>query len=80
MFLDDQELEDVVGRLPGIRKGNVVVFGCRSRAGGTERLVLVAETRETDSGTLERLRQKINGFTLHFLVQLIRESYTDAAL
>ncbi|WP_432822164.1 AMP-binding protein [Trichloromonas sp.] len=59
-----QELEEAVGRLPGIRKGNVVVFGCRDRAAGTERLVLVAETREADPVVRERLRQEINGLAV----------------
>ncbi len=59
-----QELEEAVGRLVGIRKGNVVVFGCRDQTGVTERLVLVAETRETDAGVLERLRQEINGLAV----------------
>ncbi len=59
-----QELEEAVGRLAGIRKGNVVVFGSRDQAGGTERLVLVAETRETDADIQERLRQEINGLAV----------------
>ena len=35
-----------IGRLPGVRKGCVAVFGATDPAAGTERLVVVAETRE----------------------------------
>ena len=43
-----QEIEEVVAGIPGIRKGGVAVFGVADRAPGTERLVVLAETRETD--------------------------------
>lgn len=55
-----QELEEAVGGLPGIRKGNVVVFGSPDPATGSERLVVVAETRETEPQVLEQLRTGIN--------------------
>ena len=46
------ELEEAVGKVAGIRKGCVAVFGSRrSRDRGTERLVVLAETRETDAST-----------------------------
>ena len=45
-----------MGDLPGIRKGCVALFGARDPGGGTERLVLVAETRETDPQVKEKLR------------------------
>ncbi len=41
------ELEETVGNLPGIRKGCVVAFGSRDPSSGTERLIVVAETRAT---------------------------------
>jgi 1-acyl-sn-glycerol-3-phosphate acyltransferase len=41
-----QELEEVVGDLPGVRKGCVAAFGVPDPEAGTERLVVVAETRE----------------------------------
>jgi 1-acyl-sn-glycerol-3-phosphate acyltransferase len=44
--LHPHELEEAVGELPGIRKGCVAVFGVPDPGTGTERLVLVAETRE----------------------------------
>jgi 1-acyl-sn-glycerol-3-phosphate acyltransferase len=43
-----QELEDVVGGLEGVRKGCVAAIAATDRASGTERLVVVVETRLTD--------------------------------
>ena len=43
-----QEIEEAVAGIPGIRKGGVVVFGVADRTSGTERVVVIAETRETD--------------------------------
>ena len=42
------ELEEAVGNLEGIRKGCVAVFGSRDERAGTEKIVVLAETRETD--------------------------------
>ncbi len=47
-----EDLEEAIGKIAGIRKGNVVVFGSTDPVSGTERLVAVAETRETDAGKL----------------------------
>jgi hypothetical protein len=49
-------VEDVVGTVPGVRRGCVAAFGVTDPAVGTERLVLVAETRATDPAARERLR------------------------
>jgi 1-acyl-sn-glycerol-3-phosphate acyltransferase len=43
-----QEIEEAVAGIPGIRKGGVAVFGATDRASGTERVVVLAETREID--------------------------------
>lgn len=43
------ELEEVVGDIPGIRKGCVAVFASHDPAAGTERMVVLAETRETQA-------------------------------
>lgn len=43
-----QEVEQIVGAIPGIRKGCVAAFGVHDPAIGTERLVVIAESRETD--------------------------------
>ncbi len=61
------ELEDAVGDISGIRKGCVAVFGSPDPATGTERLVVLAETRETAPAQLEALRDRINILTLDIL-------------
>lgn len=43
-----QQIEEAVANIPGVRKGGVAVFGVPDRASGTERVIVVAETRETD--------------------------------
>ncbi|MGH8547153.1 MAG: AMP-binding protein [Methylococcales bacterium] len=55
-----QELEEKVSELPGIRKGCVVVFGSHDRDSGTEKLVVLAETRETAVEIRHRLEVEIN--------------------
>ena len=42
------EFEEAIGELPDIRAGNVAVFGSIDADGGTERLVVLAETRKRD--------------------------------
>jgi len=59
-----QELEEAIGNIEGIRKGNVVVFGTADPASGTEQLIVLAETREEDSRKLEELRFEINALTM----------------
>jgi len=54
------ELEQAVGDIAGVRRGCVAVFGCADPASGTERLVVLAETRETDAAAREKLRQTIS--------------------
>ncbi|MGB7540722.1 MAG: AMP-binding protein, partial [Burkholderiales bacterium] len=53
------ELEEAVGGLRGIRKGCVAIFGVSDAAAGTERLVIVAETRERDRQVLDGLQRSI---------------------
>jgi 1-acyl-sn-glycerol-3-phosphate acyltransferase len=43
-----QEIEETVAEIPGIRKGGVAVFGVTDSQTGTERVIVLAETRETD--------------------------------
>jgi fatty-acyl-CoA synthase len=50
-----QEIEEIVGAIEGIRKGCVAAFGVPDEANGTERLVVLAETRSTDDGERARL-------------------------
>jgi 1-acyl-sn-glycerol-3-phosphate acyltransferase len=54
------DLEQAVGQLPGIRKGCVAVFGSPDPATGTERVVVVAESRAGDEAAREQLRQAVN--------------------
>ncbi len=54
-----QELEEAVGNLPGVRRGCVAVFGSSDPRSGTERLVVLAETRLEVASELERLRGRI---------------------
>jgi 1-acyl-sn-glycerol-3-phosphate acyltransferase len=62
-----QELEGVVGDVPGVRKGCVAVFGSPDPATGTERLVVMAETRERSEAALEAIRQGVQEATVDLL-------------
>lgn len=42
------EVEELAGRADGIRKGCTVAFGLKDEGAGTEKLVVVAESRESD--------------------------------
>ncbi len=53
------EIEDAVARVPGVRKGCVVVFGAPDPATGTERLVIVAESREGSRDARSRIAQAV---------------------
>jgi acyl carrier protein len=57
------ELEEAVGNIAGIRTGRVAVFGSKDPKAGTERLIVLAETRSTDPVELEKLRTEINAVT-----------------
>ncbi|HEV2306135.1 MAG TPA: AMP-binding protein [Candidatus Acidoferrales bacterium] len=54
-----QEIEEIAGRINGVRTGCVVAFGLADEASGTERLVVVAEAR--DAGERNRIAQAITG-------------------
>jgi 1-acyl-sn-glycerol-3-phosphate acyltransferase len=54
------ELEEAVGKVDGVRGGNVAAFGSTSPDSGTERLVILAETRKKDEETLRHIRSSIN--------------------
>jgi 1-acyl-sn-glycerol-3-phosphate acyltransferase len=51
------EVEEAIGDLEGVRKGCVAMFGGIDPEAGTERVIVVAETRETDEVVLAGLRQ-----------------------
>ena len=48
-----------MARVPGVRKGCVVAFGAADPVVGTERLVIVAESRESNRAARELLAQSI---------------------
>jgi fatty-acyl-CoA synthase len=54
-----QEIEEVAGSIPGIRKGCVTAFGIPDEATGTERLVVLAESRAESSEERERLEREV---------------------
>ncbi|PWB78216.1 MAG: acyl-phosphate glycerol 3-phosphate acyltransferase [Candidatus Methylomirabilota bacterium] len=54
-----QEVEEVVGDVPGIRKGCVAAFGIADPDAGTERLVVIAESRETAPDRLDEIRMAV---------------------
>jgi 1-acyl-sn-glycerol-3-phosphate acyltransferase len=54
-----QEVEELAAEVPGIRKGCVAAFGVADPAIGTERLVVIAESRETEASARERLRAAV---------------------
>lgn len=54
------ELEEAVGNLEGIRAGRVTAFGSGDPESGTERLVVLAETREKGEQPRELLRARVN--------------------
>jgi 1-acyl-sn-glycerol-3-phosphate acyltransferase len=54
------EIEELAGRVHGVRSGCVVAFGVRDATLGSERLVVVAETRETDAEIRADIIEQIN--------------------
>jgi acyl carrier protein len=61
------ELEQAIGDIDGIRRGCVAVFGGSDPDSGTERLIVVAETRETDEAVRSDLRRRIEALTSELL-------------
>ncbi len=53
------EIEEITASVRGVRKGCVVAFGAADPAAGTERLVVVAETRERDPAARQRIAATI---------------------
>ena len=61
------ELEQAVGEIDGIRRGCVAVFGGSDPGSGTERLVVVAETRETEHAARAALSERVEALTSELL-------------
>lgn len=53
------EIESAVGDVDGVRKGCVAVFGAPDPRTGSERLIVLAETRETDAESQNAIRDRI---------------------
>ena len=51
------EVEDACGNVDGVRKGCVAAFGATDSVSGTERIIVVAETRETSEPGLNDIRR-----------------------
>jgi len=58
------ELEEAVGDLPGVRKGCVAVFGSPDPVSGTERLVVVAESRAGETAEREEIARRITALSV----------------
>ncbi len=67
------QVEEAVGQVEGIRKGCVALFGSADSQSGTERLVLVAETRETASERLDEIRNRVKETTAEVLESPVDE-------
>ena len=71
------DFEQAAGDLPGVRRGCVALFSARARAGtataGTERLVAVAETRETDPARRAEIRAALEALSEERLGQPMDE-------
>ncbi|UXI03256.1 AMP-binding protein [Photobacterium sp. TY1-4] len=61
------ELEEAVCRLPNIRKGCAAAFASHDPQSGTEKLVILAESRQHAPAQTEPLRQQINTLALDLL-------------
>jgi acyl carrier protein len=56
------EVEELAARAEGIRKGCIVAFGLTDESSGTEKLVVVAETRERDATKRAALASSVTDF------------------
>jgi 1-acyl-sn-glycerol-3-phosphate acyltransferase len=62
-----EEIEAGVGGIDGVREGCVAVFAAPGPATGTERLVVLAETRQADERSRAALRAQIIGLVVDLL-------------
>lgn len=54
-----EEIELTAGQIPGVRKGCVAAFGVTDPKTGTEKLIVVVETRETQLKEKNKIREEI---------------------
>lgn len=71
-----EPIEEAVGNLDGLRKGCVAVFGSADAASGTERLVVLAETKPGDAATQVQRRDAVR----HAVIATIGEPPDDIVL
>ncbi len=57
------ELEQAIGEIDGVHKGNVAVFSSLDKEQGTEKLVVLAESRVRDPDRREQIKQRIQQIT-----------------
>lgn len=60
-----QELEEIASGVPGIRKGCVAAIGVERQEQGTESVIIVAETRVTDSAERVRVADELRERLTH---------------
>jgi 1-acyl-sn-glycerol-3-phosphate acyltransferase len=53
-----QEIEEAIAGIPNIRRGGVAMFGVTDRASGTERVVVLAETAESNPAARATLQTR----------------------
>ncbi len=58
------ELEEAIGGIDGVQKGNVAVFGSPDPATGTERLVIMAEARRRGDEAQAKIKTAITALAL----------------
>jgi acyl carrier protein len=61
------ELEEAVGDIPGVRRGCVAVFGSMDRPSGTERIIVLAETREGRGAAEADIKRRVNDLALNLI-------------
>jgi 1-acyl-sn-glycerol-3-phosphate acyltransferase len=61
------ELEEVIGNIPGIRKGCTAVFASAKDSDSSEKLVVLSESRKTDQEVLRELGQRVIDATVDLL-------------
>ncbi len=67
------ELEDAVGALDGIRTGHVAIFGSADPGNGTEKVVVLAETRKRAPAQQAALTASINALAIDVIGTAVDE-------
>jgi 1-acyl-sn-glycerol-3-phosphate acyltransferase len=70
------EIEGAISAIPGVRKGGVAAFGSADPETGTERLIVMAETKETNA----EARQKIIAAAHEIVTQIAGSAADDIVL